>query len=257
MENNWKSIIRALPKPYYKDKYVQLYNADAIAIMRTLPDDSINLILTDPPYGLNYNEGDLAGHLAEVKGRMPRPVANDGEDEANLLFRRMLRQACRVLTSNGGCCCCCGGGGPKPLFARWVLWMDKYLHFKQAVVWDKDSLGLGLHYRRSYEFLLIATKTQKCVWNGGRIMSNVWKLRRIIPKDTQHPTEKPVALMGRAIELHSNPGHIVLDPFSGHGSTLVAAKQLGRRAIGVEMDESYCDVIANKLWKTQVSFLGS
>jgi hypothetical protein len=77
--------------------------------------------------------------------------------------------------------------------------MDRIIGFKQAVVWDKGGLGMGIHFRRSYEFILIAQNGDPChAWNGGKTTSNVWSIPKIIPKGEtvsepgQHPTEKPV-----------------------------------------------------------------
>ena len=222
--------------------------------MQQFPDNSIDLIVTDPPYGLNYNQNDMASHREAIFGgnladSVPRPIANDGEDEANQLFRSLLAEAKRILKPGRCCCCCCGGGGgPKPLFARWTLWMDEFLNFKQAVVWDKGGLGMGHHYRRNYEFMLIAQKPGgPCIWNGGNTTANIVKINKIIPQLDEHPTAKPTQLMEKFIHLHSNPGDIVLDPFCGHGPTLEAAKKLGRHFIGIEIEPAYCQIARQRI----------
>ena len=128
--------------------------------------------------------------------------------------------------------------------------MDKYLRFKQAVIWDKGGMGMGIHYRRNYEFVLVANRPGKITWNGGKTTPNVFRLPKIIPSARQHPTEKPVGLAEHFIRLHSNPGEVVLDPFAGHGSTAVAAKRLGRRYIGVEIVPEYCEVAREQVANT-------
>ena len=126
--------------------------------------------------------------------------------------------------------------------------MDKHIGFKQAVVWDKGGLGMGIHYRRNYEFVLVAQNGSPAHrWNGGNNTPNVWRIGKIIPQDYQHPTEKPVELMAKIINIHSDPGDLILEPFAGHGSTLVAAKRTGRRAVGIEINKAYCDIIIQKL----------
>ena len=119
-----------------------------------------------PPYGHNTNNGDLIARREAALGRGDydakrdnRPIANDGP-EANELFRAVLPEFVRLLKPGGCCCCCCGGGGPDPQFARWSLWMDGTpgLKFKQMVVWDKGPMGMGWHYRRSYETVLVAQR---------------------------------------------------------------------------------------------------
>ena len=85
------------------------------------------------------------------------------------------------------------------------------------------------------------------VWNGGKVTSNVWRVPKIIPQEFQHPTEKPVELMSIAIQLFTNPDDLVIDPFMGHGTTLVAAKNLGRKAIGIEIEERYVEIACRRL----------
>ena len=142
-----------------------------------------------------------------------------------------------------------GGGGPKPLFAKWVLLMDDIIGFKQAVVWDKGGLGMGMHYRRSYEFMLIAQKKGSCShrWNGGNGTSNVWRIPKIIPREDQHPTVKPVELFQKAISIHSNENDVVLDPFIGSGTTAVACKMLNRRFIGFDISQNYIDIARKRI----------
>lgn len=237
--------------PYYQEDGITIYHGDCRDIIPSLP--QVELICTDPPYGLNYNNGDLASQWENVFGGCKenlgvRPIQNDGEDDAMQLFEWLCKEAKRHLLKGGCCCCCCGGGGPKPLFAKWTLLMDEHIGFKHAVVWDKGGLGMGIHYRRNYEFVLIAQNgTPAHAWNGGKNTPNIWRINKIIPSKHQHPTEKPVALMAKIIEIHSNVDDTVLDPFMGHGSTLVAAKKLGRRAIGIEINKEYCDITIDKL----------
>ena len=239
-------------KPYFETELGKLYHGDCLEIMPGLKPKSIDLLVTDPPYGLNYNNGDLAsqweavfgGKLEKIK---PNPIENDGE-EAHIIFRGMLKEGKRILKKGACCCCCCCGGGPKPLFARWTLWMDEAIGFKQAVVWDKMGLGMGMHYRRNYEFVLIAQNGSPAHrWNGGNNTPNVWRIGKIIPSEKQHPTQKPVGLNIKIIEIHSDPLDLVLEPFAGHGSALVACERLNRQWIGIEISEKYCEIAAKRI----------
>ena len=243
-------------KPYYSEPGITIYHGDCLSILPKLPDKSVDLILTDPPYGLNYNNGDLASRTEAAFGgnktRMkPRPIQGDDEEKANETFKSFMVESARILKPCGCCCCCGGGGGPKPLFARWTLWMDEtpQMHFKQAVVWNKGGLGMGIHYRRNYEFILVAQKDGNgaCIWNGGKTTSNIFNIPKIIPQEEEHPTAKPIELMEHFIHLHSNKENIVIDPFFGHGTTLVAAKRLGRKAIGIEICKDYCRIAVKRL----------
>jgi site-specific DNA-methyltransferase (adenine-specific) len=231
---------------------IKLLNTDCIEYMKSLPAKSIDLIVTDPPYGLSYNQNDLASLWeAAFNGKRenmkPNGIQNDDEETAMELFKSFLIEAKRIL-KKGACCCCCCGGGPKPLFAKWTLMMDEEIGFKQAVIWNKPGLGMGIHFRRNYEFVLIAQKgAPSHRWNGGNDTPNVLTINKIIPSKDQHPTEKPYELMGHFIKLFSNEGDTVLDPFMGHGATGVAALKLNRNFIGCEIEERFFNAAKNKL----------
>ena len=127
--------------------------------------------------------------------------------------------------------------------------MDTVIGFKMAVVWDKGGLGMGWHYRRNYEFVLVAEqKGAKCAWYGGNDVPNVIRdIGKIIPSAEQHPTEKPVELPAFFIELHSQSGERVFDPFLGSGTTMVACQRLGRRCMGIEIEPKYCSVTLERM----------
>ena len=243
--------------PYYTREGVTLYHGDCLKILGGLESGSIDFIFTDPPYGHNNNNGDLIHRREAALGRLPsgeapppgRPIANDGA-EANELFRAVLPEFRRLLGPGCCCCCCGGGGGPDPQFARWSLWMDEALQFKQMVVWDKGPMGMGWHYRRSYETVLVAQKPgARCRWydDTKKVENIIRHIRKIIPKRTDHPTPKPVALPLHFIALHTRPGDLVLDAFLGGGSTAEAAVRLGRRFIGIDLSEEFCEMTARRL----------
>jgi len=253
----YQDYFTAMVQPYYADEAVCILHADCRDVLPLIKPASIDLVLTDPPYGHNNNNGDLISRWEAALGRgdyLPerdnRPIPNDGP-EANELVQMLFRESSRLLKL-GGCCCCGGGGGPDPQFARWSLWLDQVLPFKMCVIWDKGPLGMGWHYRRDWECVLVASKPGASItWNGGNSTSNViCDIPRIIPDSTSHPTVKPMALMQRFILWHTNTSHTVLDPFLGSGTTARAAKDLGRRCIGIEIEERYCEMAAKRMAQT-------
>jgi len=233
-----------------------LYRGDCLDWLRSLPDGSVDFIFTDPPYGHNNNSnGDLAHRRECALGHRTgspaeeRPIANDGP-EAMDLFREFMVEAARLLKPGCCCCCCGGGGGPAPQFAHWSLIMDECLGFKHMVVWDKGPMGMGWHYRRSYEVVLVGQKPgAKCAWfdTSHRIENVIRSIRKIIPSAAQHPTQKPVALAEHFIRLHCQPGGLVIDPFLGSGTTAVAAIRLGMRWGGAEMEPTYWPMIEKRV----------
>jgi DNA modification methylase len=170
-----------------------------------------------------------------------------------------LPEFARVLKA-GHCCCCCGGGGPDPQFARWSLWMDEVFDFKQMIVWDKGPMGMGWHYRRSYETVLVAQKRgAACHWCTGRKdVENIIRpgngVKKIIPRAHEHPTAKPPELAAHFLALHSLPGETVLDPFMGAGSTGEAAVKMGRAFIGVECDPRWFEAAKRRIADTMPLF---
>ena len=244
---------------------IRLICGDCLDVMREMAAGSIDAVVTDPPYGHNNNNnGDLIHRREAALGRGPhgesRAIPNDGI-EANDLFQAVLPEIARVLRPGACCCCCGGGGGPDPQFARWSLWMDETpgLEFKQMVVWDKGPMGMGWHYRRSYETVLVAQRTgAACAWydDSNRIENIIrpgqWGARKIIPSATQHPTEKPWQLAAHFIRLHTKPGDVVLDPFMGSGAFGDAAIREGRKFIGIEIDAGYFAIAERRIRKAQM-----
>ena len=243
----------SLPKPYYEEAGVTIYHGDCREILPML--EPVDMFFTDPPYGHNNNNGDLIHNreaalgLAPICESDPRPIANDGHKESSELIQWFFKQTAEMLR-HGGCCCCCGGGGPDPQFARWSLWLDEHLDFKQMVVWDKGPMGMGWHYRRSYETVLVAQKPgAACKWydETDRIENIIRHIPKIIPQKTDHPTPKPVELAAHFIQLHTLAGEVVCDPFMGGGSTAEAAKKLNRTFIGIELEEKWAEIAVKRL----------
>lgn len=270
-------------------KWETLYDKEGIVLVRgdsreylpTLEKESAALLLSDPPYGHNNNDGDLIHQLEKaIPARRnkrdydkiseerrsqrkdvnytARPIANDGV-EANELVKWIISESKRLLIKGGNIALCCsGGGGPGTIeYANWSLWMDQVLSFKQMIIWDKHGLGIGWHYRRNYEVVLVATKPgAACLWydETDRIPNVIGArqgIRKIIPSEDQHPCEKPVGLAEFFIKLHTKPGDLVIDPCAGAGWVGVACKSLARNYIGVEIDPHWAEQAAKKLEKFQ------
>lgn len=236
----------------------QVITGDCLEVMKSLPDGCADCIVTDPPYGHNNNNNDLIHRWEAALGKGPhgeaRAIANDGA-EANEVFRAALTEFDRLLSPGCCCCCCCGGGGgPDPQFARWSLWLDDAIGFKQMVVWDKGPMGMGWHYRRSYETVLVAEKPgAACRWfDETDAVENIIRphqdgIRKIIPQANDHPTPKPWQLAAHFIRLHTRPGDLVVDPFCGYGWVGVACLNLNRRFLGIEIDAAFAEESRSRL----------
>jgi DNA modification methylase len=243
-----KIVYKDCAERRWPDSFIgKVIQADSRFALLQIPDNSIDMIFIDPPYGHNNNSNNDLIHRWEVAlGKGPvqeaRPIQNDGE-EANEIFRQVLPYLFRILKPRGVICCCSGGGGPDPQFARWCLWLNRVFSFKQAVVWDKGPIGMGWHYRRSYEIVLVASKGDECNWyDTSHKVENILRpgdygIKKIIPRADDHPTAKPVELAEHFIRLHSKEGDIVLDCFAGRASTAIAAIRQKRRFIMIELNK--------------------
>ena len=185
-----------------------------------MPDESVNAIITDPPYGINY--------VSQTGARI-------NNDKAPFIW--FLYDAFRVLKSGGTLLC----------FTRWDVeqtFIDAIelagFRVKSEVIWDKVYHGMGdtkAAFAPAHENIVFAIKG-KYSFPGGRPKDLV-TFSKLGSAQMIHPTEKPVGLIANLITAVTKPDDLILDPFAGSGSTLVAAKKSGRRFIGVELDDEY------------------
>ena len=228
----------------------RLIHGDCLEVMPTLGSETIDMIWTDPPYGHSNHDGDLNAQLNKHRDLENKPIANDDPEGFRVVMDGMLKEAARVLKSDCCCCCCCccGGGGPKPTFAWVADRMDsKGLSFFHSVIWDKKNPGLGWRYRRQHEMVMISHREGgKLLWaDDGQAARNIFEF--MPPRERLHPNEKPVEMPQHFIKLHAGEGDIVLDPFMGSGTTGVACAKLGRKFIGVELEERYFNIACKRI----------
>lgn len=231
----------SLPKPYYNDEKagIKIYHGDCREILPHLP--KVDLVLTDPPYGISFRSA------WPSEERKKDPIHGDDIEDYRAMLGWFFPAVKEILNDGCCCCCCCSGGGGTPSLA--YLWIEatKSLKVENVCVWDKGFLGMGWRYRFQWESILVATKGDRKTWNGGSAKSNILKFQKVIPQDGDHPTPKPETLMRDLIHDNSNEGETLLDPFMGSGTTLRAAKDLGRKAIGIEIEEKYCEIAVKRL----------
>ena len=235
-------------KPYYEHAGITIYHGDCREVLPIFASESIDVLWTDPPYGHGNHVDDLNSRLNEHRGIDGQPIENDTPDLMRDVVDAAMTEAVRILKHDCCCCCCCGGGGPSPTFAWVANRLDsKGLQFFHAVIWDKLNPGLGWRYRRQYEMVMIAhRKGGKLAWSAPEVA--VPNIRACFPERNRlHPNEKPQELVAWFLGLHSAIDSLILDPFMGSGTTLRAAKDLGRRAIGIDIEEKYCEIAAKRL----------
>lgn len=222
-------------EPYYDRDGITIYHGNCLDVLQQIT-EKVNLVLTDPPYNLRAE--DIA-----LEGRAPM-LRDFGEWDEEWHPDAHLREWERILIT----------GGAVIAFTSDRL-ISEYrngpLKPRGVVVWQKDNPAP--HPRPAYvqatEFIVWLQKEgAAATWNSGGYTLNVERCASPSGKErTAHPTQKPLELIKRLVERHSNPGDLIIDPFMGSGTTLRAAKDLGRRAIGIELEEKWCEVAANRL----------
>lgn len=231
-------------KPYYNEDGITIYNADALNVCQSL-DVSVRAVITDPPYASGARteaQKNSSGAMLRGQRWAARPIENDQMTTTGFIW--LMREMCYAVRD------LIVDGGSLLAFIDWRQWPNLVgavestnLRVNQMVVWDKLNYGLGNGFRSQHELILHASKGVPEI--NSKATGNVLKHKR--DDNTDHPSPKPVALISKLIEVVSEPDTLILDPFMGAGSTLIAAKKTGRRAIGVEISEHYCQVAVERL----------
>jgi len=216
-----------------------LINDDALTVLRQMSDECIDFIITDPPYGIDFQSNYPKSTPPEAK----RPkIANDKSP-----FIWWLYDAFRILKVGGGVLC----------FSRWdvqQVFIDamKIAGFavKSVIVWDRMVHGMGdlkASFAPRHDTCIFAVKGA-FAFPAGR-PADVIRSQRLGGAALTHPNEKPLELMRRLIEATTAPSHLILDPFMGSGTTCVAALQSGRRYIGVEISPEHYKTAQRRIYE--------
>lgn len=221
-----------------------LNQGDCIEGLRTLADKSVDVCLMDPPYEAEAHTKQRRVKRGDVCVTEDLPFVAITEAQRTEVAWHVARVTRRwVLTF------CQVEGAPH---WRSALTSAPFRHeYVRTMVWVKpdampqftgDRPGMG------YESIVVTHPKGRKVWNGGgRVGVFVHNKNGSTPGPAPHPTTKPLPLMRELVSLFSNPGELVLDPFAGSGTTLVACKQLGRRAIGWELDRAYFEIAQRRI----------
>ena len=230
--------------PYYDRDGITIWHADCLDVLDAIP-GPVDAVIMDPPYASGARtEASKNSSGAMLRGVRwaAKPIENDQMTTAGFvwLMREVALRVRDKLTD----------GGAVLSFIDWRQWPhlvgaleSANLRLNGQVVWDKRSYGLGNGFRAQHELVVFASKGVPAVHE--RSVGTVLSHKRVANDD--HPSPKPIGLMRDLIRVVAPPGGTVLDPFMGSGSTLVAAHGLGVRAIGVEVEETYCRLAVNRL----------
>ena len=221
--------------PYYEDDWVTLYHGDCLTELAWLEAD---VLVTDPPYGIAWTKPKLPANKALGRGEQVshEGIHNDGDTTA--------RDEALTLWS------------PKPALVFGAPHLLAPSSTKQTLVWQKPPtvgiFGTVAGFRRDWEAIYVLGSFPAGPAKRSAIIKSEGENTSYSRASGGHPHAKPQSLLETLMD-HCPPG-IIADPFTGSGTALVAAKALGRRAIGVEIDERYCEIAASRLSQGVLDF---
>lgn len=200
-----------------------IMQGDCLERLREIPDGSVDLILTDPPYGMAW--------VSNRRKVAHRSIAGDQSLE---WLEPMLEQAARVLKPDSAAYFFCSWH----FICQFKMAVERHFKLKNVLTWEKNLHGTGDlkgDFAPKTEFVLFAVKGRPLI-RGGR-EPNVFRFAKTA--NALHPTQKPVDLCEYLVSKFSDEGQTVLDPFMGSGTTGVACARTGRNFIGIELDPTY------------------
>lgn len=229
---------------YYQDDYVTLYHGDSREILPTITE--VDHVITDPPYAEQTHKG-------------ARTNPQNGKEKTLITFDEWTDRDVNATFGLFG-----------KISKRWVIATMDWRHIGQLEFEPPEGLrfvrfGIWVKPNGAPQFTgdrpatgweavaILHREGGKMRWNGGGNRA-VWT-HNIRPQ-FGHPTEKPEPFMGELIRLFTDPGETVLDPFAGSGSTLRAAANNGRKGIGIEFNEAYCEIIAKRMQQGTLDLFG-
>ena len=218
---------------------IKLIHGDCLTEMKDIKDGSVDMILCDPPYLMNYKtnyrkdkEHDFC---SEIKG-----------DNDSQLISNYIKECHRIMKDNTAMYMFCNSS--KVDFFKQEL--EKFFNIKNMIIWVKNNWTAGdlkASFGKQYEIIFLVNKGRKFI-NGKRI-TDIWEFSRVAGKSQLHQNQKPVEILEQCILKSSDEGALVFDGFMGSGSTGVACKNLNRKFIGIELDEKYFKIAQERINK--------
>ena len=214
----------------------KLYQGDCLEIMGGIKDKSVDLIVTDPPYLMDYQS-----NRRKKEDRFDK-IKNDKGNY--MLIQDYLEECHRIMKDNTAIYCFCSWHN----IDFFKNEFEKHFKLKNILVWNKNNHGTGDlkgSYAPKHEFILFGHKGRTLLRE--KRIADVIDCPKISSNKLTHPTEKPQDLLEIFIKQSSDVGSIIFDGFMGTGSCGIAAKKLNRNFIGIELDEKYFDIAKNRL----------
>lgn len=230
-------------KPDFKGVNFELFRNDCVQVLKALPNNSIDLIVSDVPYHIVIGSrcSNKQGYPAKKQGKLFENDSVEFCEYLPLLYDKLKDNSHCYLMIN------------EKNLAKLQTEAEKVgFKFQQLIIWNKGNTLPNHYYMRCYECILMLRKGNAKDIND-MTSRNILDVPNIKAGTKVHPTEKPVELMKILIENSSNKGDIVCDPFMGSGSTGVAALETGRKFVGIEIDENFYKVAYDRILKLTTS----
>jgi len=211
-----------------------IIKGDCLEVLPTLEVNTFDLLLSDPPYGMDFKSG----------WSKQNKIQNDKIEDTISLFENTLKLSVPLLKDNAHFYLF----GNIDYMPQIKPIIEKYLTLKNILIWDRKVIGMGdlKTYGNSYDIVYFGYNK---IWkdlNGPRDR-DILEFNRVVPSKMMHPTEKPLDLLEYIIKKSTNENDKILEPFAGGGSTLLAAKNTNRMATGIEIEEEYFNLIIEKI----------
>ena len=220
---------------------IDLLHGDCLELMKDIPDGSVDMILTDPPYLQGYKTNRRKDNRHEFSSE----ILNDTPQTGSLMIVKFLELSYQKLRNNSSILVFCNTN--KIDFFKQEIEKAGF-KIKNIIVWVKNNHTAGdlkASFGHQYEFVILANKGRRFI-NGNRD-NDVMFFDKVAGKEQLHQNQKPVDLLQYLVEKLSDSNNTILDPFMGSGSTGVACVNTGRKFIGMELEEKYFDIAKERI----------
>jgi site-specific DNA-methyltransferase (adenine-specific) len=241
---NWIELGKPMEIVKYNDKLVQFKCSDCIEFLRELPNESVDVITTDPPYSgmnqkLKLGKGRIVGQYNTKGTEHGKWFAEFEDSDKN--YRMLLSEMKRVLNKTTG--------HLYIMFDSFSLLtlgslVREYFSVKNLITWDKVNIGMGHYFRRRHEYILFATNGNNRKLNS-KAIPDVWRIKRL--HKTEYPTQKPVELFEQMLIASAKPEFVVCDPFMGTGSSALAAMKQDCNFVGADISTKAIEISIRRI----------
>ena len=218
---------------------ITLKNIDCLELLKSLDNNSIDLVITDPPYLINYK----TKRCNNKEHKFCNVIQNDNNPD---LITKVIKELHRVMKDNTAGYMFCNFD--KVDFFKKEI--EKHFKIKNIIIWVKNNWTAGdlkAQFGKQYEMIILFNKG-RCLFNGKRL-TDVWNFDKVVGKKQLHQNEKPLDLIKQAIGKHSKEGDLVLDCFAGSNTTGLACLKTNRSFVGCEIDKEYFEIALKRIQK--------